>query len=188
MNNDLRSIQTLWSAAVDAARDHQAKALVGGVNLRLDVPKLLKAAYATVKYIGATGKAAASGFVNPLDWLELGASGLAVITAGLDALRQDLGILGYVVCMALADHDAGLHKADLKARVSKLLALARTEGMPWYLGFSRERIDSAEQEFSEPDALDMTLADLQRKGLVRIGKNDLVTFTPLHFSWTMRRE
>ena len=179
-NDDKAALQQAWQSVEDR-HDPNETALVGGVNLRFNVSKALKAVYISAKIYFK-----AKTFAYPADVsaiLGLGKDVYDLIIAGLDTVRQKVGQAQYTVAAVLSDADVPMSIADLHTRLDHFLGSYGGDELPWYLGIGKGDIDAARAALAQGGGLEAILSSLQNSDLAERDSNGNWKYKARHFTW-----
>jgi len=174
-------IERLWKEAARTEFDQQPQALIGGMNVRLNLAKALEAAVQTAHAVIAAGKALASHGTDVLSILEAGSSAVAAATAGIAGVAEKMTAVDYIGSMVLSEHPNGKTEQQFDAALREFLGSAAGTSFPWYLGLTKTRLEEA-SEALEKDGIKSVLTSLEQADfLIKNGK--IYKFKPRHFVW-----
>ena len=175
-----QELQAVWRAIADP-RDPAAQALLGGVNLRLNVLKALKTAYLSAKLFFRAKTFAYPGDLGTL--LGIGKDVFDLVIAALDTVRQKVGKAQYTMAVVLAEQAQPASLDTLQAALEAFLAEDQGKELPWYVGIGRAEIQATRDALNQANAVPALLASLKEGGLAE-QVDGLWRFKPRHFTWT----
>lgn len=180
----LQDLQSAWRevAISDSFKDPNTQWLLGGVNLRVNVLKSLKAVYLTTKLYLKGKLAFATGNLEPQEIASLGKTLFDIVVTTLDALRESLRKSTYAACIVLAGNPAGLTPVDLERELKVFIEGADAAKLPFYMGFTESFLRDAHKEIESPRAFQVILDDL-RNGKWVTESDGLLFFKERHFVW-----
>jgi hypothetical protein len=181
----LKDLQDVWreAATAEVVADPNTQWLLGGVNLRVDLLKALKAAYLTTTLCLKGKLAIATGNLGPTEMLALGKLLFDACVTTLDALRERLRNSTYVACVVLAGNQDGLTEVELEREIKAFVDGADAAKLPFYMGFTESYLDEARKEIRSPNAFKVVLDDL-RKGKWVTESDGRLFFKERHFVWS----
>ena len=192
MSSDASELGSAWNAAINQINDESTKALGFGKRFRINVCKALKACFLTAKAILKGKIAIATAKIDPLSIMELGAEAFAAAVAVLDAIREKMSPIDYLICLALSARDDGLTKEELCTEVNDLLRMLTPTGesdaaeqptLPFYLSIRKADVDLAKNDWGDGSKVDDILAELLRSRTVdRVGPSKY-TYHDRDFEW-----
>jgi hypothetical protein len=157
---------------------------IGGVNLRINVRKLLEAVWHSAKfYLEAT--VVSHGAVEPATVLGMAESTFSVISCGLAAFRETMTPAAYFASVMLS-RGGGCPSVQFEAELGNFID-GISSALPFYLGLSRHRADLARKALGERDGANRILSELRNSG--RIHEADgVIQIKERHFMWGFRSE
>jgi hypothetical protein len=172
-----------WQGAGEVVpSDQTTQALIGGVNLRVDVLKAFRAVYISAKVVLSTKKIVLTGVTHPAELLGLAKDVFDAVVTTLDALRERMTALTYTACAILAQHPQGLSPEDLEKAIRDFLGGVSAADMPWYLGLTKDHAANALEELSRSKAFDDLMARLVDDDWIdRV--DGRLRFRPRHYTW-----
>ncbi len=174
-----------WGDVVEPRRDPQPKALIAGVNFRVNVMKAFKAVYLSVKFYIETKKMLVTGIMNPVEVLKIPWDVYDIIIATLDALREKMAVLDYTACVVLSNSPNGFEEKDFKEAIEKFVQIENVDDLPLYLGFSSKRILESRKAMTSSTWFDDLLKRLDHDDwLERNGSR--IKFEPRHYTWGLK--
>lgn len=178
-SDDVRVLTALWRDAVTIERDAQTKALIAGMNFRLNLAKAFEAAYKTAKAYLKTKQFALSGGTDLMAGIEAAQSGIGAVACALNAFAEQVHELVYVGCMVLSESPDGLEVAAFEQRLREFLDQSRDQAFPWYTGLTTTRLAAA-RDALDGQSIDALVTRMETDGLVtRTGTK--ITYTPKNF-------
>jgi hypothetical protein len=175
-------LELAWRS-VPVIGSQEELALVGGVNLRLDVAAALKATFITVKLIAQGHALAATSGVG--DWFGFGKDVFDLIVAALDATRQRLTRPEYTLCVLMAYQESPASAATLQQALELFLRGAEGHEFPFYVALdSRDIEDTLLYLKDTPNAIDTLLQMLKAGKLAEQRADGFWRYRPHHFTWT----
>lgn len=181
----LQDLQSAWheSATSESVKDPNTQWLLGGVNLRVNALKALKAVYLSTKLYLEGTLVLATGAIGPVEIASLGKNLFDVVVTTLDALRERLRKSTYVACVVLAGAPAGLTPAELEHELKAFLVGAEATRLPFYMGFTESFLRDARNEIGAPGAFAVILEDLRQGKWVTVADDGRLSFKERHFVW-----
>lgn len=180
----LQDLQSAWKevAIEEVVKDPNTQALLGGVNLRVDARKALKAVYLTTKLYLKGKLALATGDLGPQEIASLEKMLFDLVVTTLDALRERLRRSTYAACVVLAGNPTGMTPDELERELKVFVEGAAAAKLPFYMGFTEEFLRSVHNEIESPRAFQTILEDL-RKGKWVTESDGRLFFKERHFVW-----
>lgn len=180
----LKALQGAWEevAIKEAVKDPNTQALLGGMNVRVNAFKALRAVYLAAKLYLKGKLALATGSHGPEEVASLGKLLFDLAMTTLDALREQLRKSTYAACVVLSGHPDGLTPSELESELKAFVALADAAKLPFYMGFTESFLSNARKEIESPRAFDVILEDL-RKGKWVTESDGRLFFKERHFVW-----
>jgi hypothetical protein len=182
--SDIREIADAFSAATKRLPpDSQAKALLFGVNVRLNVAKAFEAAWTATKIWLKVQAAGATAGLSLIDGMELAGESFALVTATLKAIGETVPADVYVACVVLGSAPAGMSEKDFESNLRSFLDNPSSHSFPWYLGLTNKRLADAKQNLSAPNAFGSLMIFLRKNLWVDDVAGGMVKVRPRNFEW-----
>jgi hypothetical protein len=178
-------IQPAWKAVGEKIIDQQAKALFGGVNIRINIRAAFKAVYETAILYFELHAAPAAAATDPGFGLKIGKDVYDIARATLDALVEKMSAIEYTACVVLSryDEEVGVTEGSFEKDLRALLALGTGEEIPWYFGLTRRRLRDASDQLGDFSEL---MAALRKNDWVIDLPNGAFAFKPRHYVWSAK--
>lgn len=147
-----------------------------GVNYRFNLKKGLQAA---AQLVTGTSAAAKVILLGPGPETPAGIYALySVWGTALDAVRQQLTDLEYVMCIAVSNHSDGLAVDSLESTVRAFIDSTDPEEASYWISLTEKRMSNARNDLAN---LDKTVDTLKKKGLLK-EENGTYVIQEKHFS------
>jgi len=183
---DFTALDKLWRASASIRTDKQTQALIGGVNIRLNLAKALKAALETARACISGSKFVASHGTDVLSGLETIDTAIGAASSVIAAVAEKMSELAYVGCMVLCEHEKGVTEKEFEVALSAFVSSAKDKAFSWYTGLSKKRIDAAAEQLRD-DGVPALLKQLKKDDFV-VEKDEKFHFRPRHFTWGFRAD
>lgn len=164
-------------AATKLPADKEVKALALGLNWRINVLDTLKAAYNTTKACITTVGCVLIGHASPLEVIEIGRDVWHALIATCGALAETMTPLEYTACVYLSSRTDPITEADFNTGLTEFLTSAQATELPWYMGMTRSRVQTALKELLVPDGFAELMAVLRNHDRL-IEQDGKVNFKP----------
>lgn len=181
----LQDLQSAWHevATSEVVKDPNTQWLLGGVNLRVNALKALKAVYLSTKLYLKGKLALATGDLGPQEIASLGKNLFDLVVMTLDALRERLRKSTYAACVVLAGNPAGLTPLELEHELKAFVEGADAAKLPFYMGFTESFLRDTHKEIESPHAFEVILDDLRKGKWVTESDDGRLFFKERHFVW-----
>lgn len=181
---DAQALADVFADAIEPGSvDTTTKALFGGVNVRLNVGKTLKAAFYGAKIWFKAHAAPATGGLSLLDGLSLADDALALVKSALDAVRERVPADAYVALIVLGSEEKGMRKDAFQSALTAFVNDAeKAVAQPWYVGLTAGRIADTKAALSKRDGFADLIAYLQKGKWLDVD-GDVIKLKPRHFEW-----
>jgi hypothetical protein len=162
-DQSIERLKSLWEEAVqmDTPPPSAAKAPAGGVNLRLNLLKALKATRESAQVAIET----AAAIHTPADfaaWIKIGVEAISAVRSIYSSLVQEMRPIDYVTYVILSKYPNGASKAELESAVVKFLSDPASQNFAWYLGMTDRLIQRAQEPTKFPGWFDLALDKLSK--------------------------
>lgn len=184
-------LKHLWQDAIVPVKQPPdagtGKALLGGINFRINLIKLFVAAWATGKATVHTTAAAHLPFMW-FTWVQLGAEFAGAAAAVFSSFVERMRPIVYVTSVVLSSKPEGLTKPELRKAVEDYLSESQAVAFSWYFGMSESLVRRAKEVLSSEDWFTDVLAELRASEFLDEQDGKLM-FKPRHFEigWKMDR-
>lgn len=182
---EVSSVQELWletTKIVDTTAATPAQQLLGGVNIRVDVAKTLKAVYLSAKLYLQGHAALVTGAITPWEFAKIAKTTWDLTITVLHAVRETMSELNYTACVVLSDAPDGMTEQRLLEEIADFLNSVRPNELPWYMGFTDGFVEEARKALTVPHAGRDVVAYLEKENWIR-REGDTLIFKPRHMTW-----
>lgn len=156
-----------------------------GANVRINVAKALESVYRSAALVIKLKGAVVTGDTGAL--LDMPDEFFSLVISTLDAVREKMDPLTYVACVALSRNEDGLDDRELETAIADLLDKDAGGHFPWYLGLTKNLLDSARTNLRALAGIEKLRASLVSDRWAESATGDTsgtrIKLVPRNFTW-----
>lgn len=175
-----RELAALFNEAVTRGTDREVKALIAGLNFRVDVFKAFKAVWYTTKVCVKTAGCVLAGTTSPVEVLEIAYGTYQAVTSTIQALVERMTPLEYTACVYLSSVPEPITSSEFQSQLTAFLVSGKVAELPWYMAMTRNRLEASLKDLEVPDGFDDLLTKLRKNDWL-VEENGKLKFKSRHY-------